>query len=62
MLPESIAKSSQSSTIQTKSLMFSGGGSGYLRFIHGTYHYIVYTAIGKDWSTKDGVAIEKISN
>lgn len=39
--------------------MFSGGGGGYLRFINGQYHYIVYTAIGKGWGTKEGVAVEK---
>lgn len=45
--------------IQARTLMFSGGGGGYLRFINGQYHYIVYTAIGKGWGTKDGVAVEK---
>ncbi len=34
-------------------------GGGYLRFINGPYHYIVYAAIGKDWGAKDGVAVEK---
>jgi hypothetical protein len=40
-------------------LMFSGGGGAYLRFINGRYNYIVYTAIGKGWGTKDGVSVEK---
>ncbi|MDD1621193.1 MAG: hypothetical protein LUQ11_06900 [Methylococcaceae bacterium] len=39
--------------------MFSGGGGAYLRFINGQYNYIVYTAIGKGWGNKDGVAVEK---
>ncbi|WP_295623965.1 hypothetical protein [uncultured Nitrosomonas sp.] len=45
--------------IQARSLMFAGGGGGYLRFINGWYHYIVYTAIGKGWGTKDGVAVQR---
>ncbi len=45
--------------IQAGTLMFSGGGGSYLRFINGQYNYIVYTAIGKGWGTKDGVAVEK---
>jgi hypothetical protein len=40
-------------------LMFSGGGGDYLRFKAGDYDYVVYTAIGKGWGEKDGVAIEK---
>jgi hypothetical protein len=40
-------------------LMFSGGGGGYLRFKAGEYDYVVYTAVGKGWGEKDGVAIEK---
>ena len=45
--------------IQARTLMFSGGGGSYLRFINGDYHYIVYTAIGKGWGVKDGVSVEK---
>jgi len=40
-------------------LVFSGGGGAYLRFRNGDYEYIVYTAIGKGWGAKDGVAIEQ---
>jgi hypothetical protein len=40
-------------------LMFSGGGGAYLRFKTGEYEYDVYTAIGRGWGTKDGVAIER---
>jgi hypothetical protein len=40
-------------------LVFSGGGGDYLRFQAGEYQYVVYTAIGKGWGEKDGVAIEK---
>lgn len=39
--------------------MFAGGGGGYLRFIDPPYHHIVYSAIGKGWGAKDGVALEK---
>jgi hypothetical protein len=39
--------------------MFSGGGGAYLRFINGKYNYIVYSAIGRGWGTKDGVSVEK---
>lgn len=46
-------------SVQARTLMFSGGGGGYLRFIKGQHHYIVYTAIGKGWGAKDGVAVEK---
>jgi hypothetical protein len=45
--------------IQARTLMFSGGGGAYLRFINGQYHYVIYTAIGKGWGTKDGVSVEK---
>lgn len=31
--------------VQARTLMFAGGGGGYLRFINGQHHYIVYTAI-----------------
>ena len=47
------------SVVRARTLMFSGGGGGYLRFINGRYSYIVYTAIGKGWGTKDGVSVEK---
>jgi hypothetical protein len=47
------------SVVQAKTLMFSGGGGAYLRFKNGATSYIVYTAIGKGWGTKDGVAVEK---
>jgi hypothetical protein len=45
--------------VQAKTLMFSGGGGAYLRFVNGQYGYVVYTAIGKGWGTKDGVVVEK---
>ena len=50
---------SRHADIQARALMFSGGGGGYLRFINGRYNYIVYTAIGKGWGTKDGITVEK---
>ncbi|MEY3881179.1 MAG: hypothetical protein RIQ94_1975 [Pseudomonadota bacterium] len=45
--------------IQARTLMFAGGGGGYLRFINGHYNYIVYSAIGQGWGAKDGIAVEK---
>lgn len=45
--------------VLSKSLMFAGGGGAYLRFTNGETSYVVYTAIGKGWGTKDGVAVER---
>lgn len=45
--------------IKGSTLMFSGGGGAYLRFEKGQYDYIVYSAIGRGWGEKDGVAVEK---
>jgi hypothetical protein len=52
-------EASDRSIMRSGVYMFSGGGGAYLRFINGPYHYIVYTAIGKGWGTKEGVAVEK---
>lgn len=59
VFPSSTQSSSHRSDIQARTLMFSGGGGAYLRFINGKYNYIVYTAIGKGWGVKDGVSVEK---
>ncbi len=61
VFPTLIEVTGRSQLIQARTLMFAGGGGGYLRFINGQYHYIVYTAMGKGWGVKDGVAIEKDS-
>ncbi len=45
--------------IQARTLMFAGGGGAYLRFNSGSTSYIVYSAIGQGWGTKDGVAVEQ---
>lgn len=45
--------------VQSKSLMFSGGGGAYLRFTNGATSYVVYTAIGKGWGEKDGIAVQQ---
>ena len=58
IIPASTEPSSRAA-LQARTLMFAGGGGGYIRFLNGRYHYIVYTAIGKGWGTKDGVAVEK---
>jgi hypothetical protein len=45
--------------IQARTLMFAGGGGAYLRFINGSFNYVVFTAIGRGWGTKDGVSVLK---
>lgn len=40
-------------------LRYSGGGGAFLAFRRDAYRYVVYTAIGRGWGTKDGVAVEK---
>jgi hypothetical protein len=59
IFPSSTKPSFPRSGIQARTLMFSGGGGSYLRFINRKYNYIVYTAIGKGWGAKDGVWVEK---
>lgn len=39
-------------------LTYSGGGGAYLKFINGSYSYVVYTGIGKGWS-KQGMVIQE---
>jgi hypothetical protein len=51
--------SNQKKTILANTLMFAGGGGGYLRFMNGRYQYVVYTAIGRGWGTKEGVLVKK---
>ena len=46
-------------SVKSGTLMLSGGGGAWLRFIKGEYGYVVYTATGKGWGTKEGVAVEK---
>lgn len=36
---------------------FSGGGGAYLRFNRGAASYVVYSALGRGWGTKTGVAV-----
>jgi hypothetical protein len=38
-------------------LTYSGGGGAYLKFINGTYSYVVYTGIGRGWQ-KQGLVIQ----
>ena len=40
-------------------LTFSGGGGAFLAFSRAPYRYIVYSAIGRGWGSKAGVAVEK---
>jgi hypothetical protein len=39
--------------------MFSGGGGAWLAFHREAFRYIVYTAIGKGWGSKAGLAVEQ---
>ena len=38
---------------------FSGGGGAYLTFRRDSFRYVVYTAIGRGWGEKAGVAVER---
>jgi hypothetical protein len=53
------AQTHPDTSIKAGNLMFAGGGGAYLRFANGGYEYVVYTAIGKGWGTKEGVAVQK---
>jgi hypothetical protein len=39
--------------------VFAGGGGAWLAFHRSSYRYIVYSAIGRGWYEKAGVAVEK---
>jgi hypothetical protein len=53
------ARGTASGTAQlaARTLMFSGGGGAYLRFTTGAHDYVVFSAIGKGWGEKQGVAV-----
>ncbi len=38
---------------------FSGGGGAWLAFHREAFRYIVYTAIGRGWGEKSGIAVER---
>ena len=38
---------------------FSGGGGAWLAFHREAFRYIVYTAIGRGWGEKAGIAVEQ---
>lgn len=42
-------------------LSYSGGGGAYLKFVNGTYVYVVYTGIGRGWA-KQGMVINEGKN
>ncbi len=44
--------------IQANTLTFAGGGGAYIRFKRDQQSYVVYTAIGKGWGEKAGIAVE----
>jgi len=37
-------------------LTYAGGGGSYLKFVNGTYNYVIYTGIGRGWQ-KQGLVI-----
>jgi hypothetical protein len=39
--------------------MFSGGGGAWLAFHRDAFRYIVYSATGRGWGEKSGVAVEQ---
>lgn len=39
--------------------VFAGGGGAWLAFHRPPYRYIVYSAIGRGWNEKEGLAVEK---
>jgi hypothetical protein len=45
--------------VSARTLMFSGGGGATLRFATGELDYIVYSAIGRGWGQKQGVAVAR---
>lgn len=53
------AKTHPAASVKSGTLMFSGGGGAYLRIANAGYDYVVYTAIGRGWGSKEGVAVEK---
>jgi hypothetical protein len=44
--------------IQANTLTFAGGGGAYIRFKRDRHSYVVYTAIGRGWRDKAGIAVE----
>jgi hypothetical protein len=46
-------------SVESRSLMFAGGGGAYLRFNSAPYAYVTYSAIGRGWPEKRGVMTMK---
>lgn len=57
--PAANAPTDWRASVQAGSLMFSGGGGAWLSFDRGDHRYVVYTAIGRGWGTKEGVVVER---
>jgi len=53
------AKTHPAAAVKSGTLMFSGGGGAYLRIANAGYEYVVYSATGRGWGSKEGVAVEK---
>ena len=47
------------SVVRSGVMTFAGGGGAYLSFANPPYRYVVYTAIGRGWGEKAGVAVEQ---
>jgi hypothetical protein len=52
-------KDARREILESGTLMYSGGGGAYLRFKRDDYGYVVYTASGRGWGSRAGVAVEK---
>ncbi|SDW49077.1 hypothetical protein SAMN05421783_104237 [Thiocapsa roseopersicina] len=53
------ARSHPRHVVQAGTWGFSGGGGAFMQFSKAPYAYTVYTAIGKGWGEKSGVAVLK---
>lgn len=53
------AQEAERGVIRAGRWVFAGGGGAYLKFVRYPFNYIVYTAIGRGWGQKAGVAVEK---
>ena len=45
-------------TVQSGTLLFSGGGGAFMSFTNAPYRYVVYSASGRGWGSKAGVVVE----
>jgi hypothetical protein len=46
-------------TVRAGNVMYAGGGGKYLGFKSNDYTYVVYSAVGRGWGTKQGLMVMK---